>query len=161
KDGYVFQVDSVFLDFLSRTRWAEVILLAQDLARWAVCRWRPAQDEFLRARLVHFSKYQTDASEPLRVVEQQADCLFSGTLRAPFCCGIRQERTFDRVLLVFRRDFDLGQRFQIEPALIRCLARFLWLRTDSFSHSCLPTKSSLSNFDRPVGAPSLIVEEPL
>jgi hypothetical protein len=33
ESNHVFQFDSVVLDLLSRSRWAEVILLAHDIAR--------------------------------------------------------------------------------------------------------------------------------
>src|SRR5213083_2198 len=65
---------------------------SRDIVRWTVCRWRPAQDELLRARLLVFSKQQADAPKPLRRFEEEADRLFSWAFRAPSCCANRQQR---------------------------------------------------------------------
>ena len=69
-----------------------MILLAHNIAPWTFCRWRPAQDELLRARLALFSKQQADAPEPLRRIEEKTDRLFSWAFRALSYCANSQQR---------------------------------------------------------------------
>jgi hypothetical protein len=63
--------------------WAEIPLLPYNFPERTSTVWRPPQNELLRAFCILFLEDQRNASEALRLIEDEADCLSSRTSRTP------------------------------------------------------------------------------
>ena len=88
--GYVFQLDSIFLELLRGSRCAEVYC-------WrTILRDKPSAvgdqrrtNSCVRASFSSRNR-KTDAPEPLWRFEEETDRLFSWAFRAPSCCANSQ-----------------------------------------------------------------------
>ena len=69
---------------------------------------RPPQNELLSAPSFVFLKNKGYAPEPLRLIEDQPNCLNPRRCCPPAWCIFQPESQLDRKVLVFRRDLDYG-----------------------------------------------------
>jgi hypothetical protein len=75
------------------------------------------QREFLRACSMRLLEEQLDASDVLRLIEDQADRLLAGRAGAPASLTGRQQRGLCRMLRILRRDLYAGRTRQIDPLI--------------------------------------------
>jgi hypothetical protein len=83
KNGDTRKFNSIFFDLASRVRWAEIPLLAHNFSKRVSAIRRPPQDKLLGTRCRGFFENEGDASELLRLIEEQPDRLSSGTSCTP------------------------------------------------------------------------------
>jgi len=71
------ELNAIFLDLACRVGWAEIPLLAHNFSKRVSAIRRPSQDKLLGTRCLGFLENERDATEPLRVIEEQPDRLSS------------------------------------------------------------------------------------
>jgi hypothetical protein len=98
----------IILNFTYRFRWTEIPLLAHNLFKGTPAIRRPPQNKLLSAPSFVFLKNKGYAPEPLRLIEDQPNCL-NPRRRCPPAWGIfRPEGQLDGKVFIFRRDLDYG-----------------------------------------------------